>query len=103
MYLGVAKMEEKRRYPKYSEEKQKQIAELAHLKIKTKVELSKEYDITTNTVAAWEKKYFGGFKKDTELTAQDKEIIRLKKLLKEKEEDIEILKKATAIFSRKTR
>ena len=53
-------MEEKRKYARFSEEKQKQIAELSFLKIKTKVELSKEYGITTNTVAAWEKKYFGG-------------------------------------------
>ncbi len=96
-------MEEKRKYARFSEEKQKQIAELSFLKIKTKVELSKEYGITTNTVAAWEKKYFGCPKEDMELSVQDKEIIRLRKLLKEKEEDIEILKKATAIFSRKTR
>ena len=96
-------MEEKRKYARFSEEKQKQIAELSFLKIKTKVELYKEYGITTNTVAAWEKEYFGGPKEDMELSVQNKEIIRLKKLLKEKEEDIEILKKATAIFSRKTR
>lgn len=99
----MTKMEEKRTYAKYSEEKQRQIAELSYLKIKTKVELSKEYGVSCNTIAAWEKKYFGGSKKSTELSAQDKEIIRLKKLLKEKEEDIEILKKATAIFSRKTK
>lgn len=93
-------MEEKRTYTKYPEEKQRQIAELCYLKIKTKVELAKEYKISKNTIAAWEKKFFGGFKKTEELTEQDKEIMRLKKLLKEKEEDIEILKKATAIFSK---
>ncbi len=32
-------MEEKRKYARFSEEKQKQIAELSFLKIKTKVEL----------------------------------------------------------------
>jgi len=56
-------MEEKRKYTKFSEEKQSQITELSFLKIKTKVELAKEYGITTNTIGTWEKNTLEALKK----------------------------------------
>jgi 6-phospho-beta-glucosidase len=46
-----------------------------------------------------EKKYFGGPKKDVELSDQDKEIIRLKSLLREKDEDKEIKKNTVDFIS----
>lgn len=85
---------------KYDDDFKRQIAELVHNKIKTKSEIYREYKIAPSTVVGWEKKFFNKLKNKENLTEQDIEIIRLKNLLKEKEEEVEILKKATAIFSR---
>ncbi|WP_320047779.1 hypothetical protein [uncultured Ilyobacter sp.] len=85
---------------KYDNSFKKNIAEVVHNKIKTKTEIQREYGIAPSTVVGWEKKYFGELKNKENLTDQDLEIIRLKKLLQEKEEEVEILKKAAAIFSK---
>ena len=62
-------------------------------KIKTNSEIYREYKITPSTVVGGEKKFFGTLKNKKNFTEQDIEIIRLKKLLKEKEEEVDILKK----------
>ena len=85
---------------KYDEGFKKNIAEMVHNRIKNKSEIKREYGIAPSTVVGWEKKYCGELKEKADLTEQDLEIIRLKKLLKERDEEVEILKKATAIFSK---
>lgn len=85
---------------KYDNEFKKEIAELVHNKIKSRSEIKREYGIAPSTVVGWEKQFFGELKKKDDLSPQELEIIKLKKLLKEKEEEVDILKKATAIFSR---
>ena len=63
-------------------------------------ELSREYGIGKSTIDGWIKK-FKTITTSTGETTNNDEILKLKKELKEKEIEIEILKKAVAIFSKK--
>ena len=83
---------------KYDNKFKKEIAELVHSKIKSRSEIKREYGIAPSTVIGQKKQFFGELKNRDDLSPQELEIIKLKKLLKEKE--VDILKKTTAIFSR---
>lgn len=61
-------------------------------------ELSREYGISKSTIDGWIKKYKTIITTTGEVTSND-EILKLKKELKQKETEIEILKKVVAIFS----
>lgn len=63
-------------------------------------ELSREYGVGKSTIDSWIKK-FRTITTSTGETTNNDEILRLKKELKEKEIEVEILKKAVAIFSKK--
>jgi transposase-like protein len=64
------------------------------------MDLSREYGICESNIRWWVKKYSSITTSTGEVTNND-EILKLKKELKEKEIEIEILKKAVAIFSKK--
>ncbi len=59
-------------------------------------ELVKEYDLTPSALGKWIKQYNSNqsFKPEDNLTEDEKEIIRLKKQLREKEIEVDILKQA---------
>ena len=63
-------------------------------------ELSREYGVGKSTIDSWIKK-FGTITTSTGEITNNDEILKLKKELKEKEIEVEILKKAVAIFSKK--
>ena len=63
-------------------------------------ELSREYGIIESNIRNWIKKY-GTIVTSTGETTNNDEIIKLKKKNRELEQEVEILKKAVAIFSKK--
>ena len=63
-------------------------------------EMSREYSIGKSTIDGWIKK-FKTITTSTGETTNNDEILKLRKELKEKEIENEILKKAVAIFSKK--
>ena len=89
---------------RYTEEFKKMIVEL-YIQGKTKKYLSQEYGVSSNTIREWLKREKKEKNKDEKSYL---EIVKLKKLLEEKdkelnekEEEIEILKKATAILMKR--
>ena len=63
-------------------------------------DLSREYGINESTIRPWITKY-GTIITSTGETTTNDEIIKLQKKNKELEQEVEILKKAVAIFSKK--
>ncbi len=65
--------------------------------------LIKVYDLTPSAFGKWTNQYNSNqsFKPEDNLTEQDKEIIRLKKKLREKEIEALILKQAAVIMGQK--
>lgn len=88
-----------RQYNTYDEEYKKTIVNL-YESGKGISELSREYGIGKSTIDSWIKKFKTITTSTGEITNND-EIIKLKKQLYEKEQEVEILKKAMAIFSKK--
>lgn len=88
-----------RQYKSYDEEYKKTIVNL-YESGKGISELSREYGVGKSTIDSWIKKYKTITTSTGEVTNND-EIIKLKKKLYEKEQEVEILKKAVAIFSKK--
>lgn len=68
-------------------------------KDKTMSDIAREYGISRTNITNWRKKY-GTIITSTGETTND-EIIKLQKRNKELEQEVEILKKAVAIFSKK--
>lgn len=66
-------------------------------------QLAKDYDLTPSALGKWIKQYntTQSFKPEDNLTEQDKEIMRLKKELREKEIEVDILKQAALIMGQK--
>jgi len=71
-------------------------------------ELSEELDIKAATISRWRREFFDSGEIESfqgngheSLTAEQKEIRRLSSALREKELELEILKKAINIFSKK--
>lgn len=87
---------------KFDDEFRKKIVDLAESNTKTVKEIAGEYGLSTNTINNWLKKYrnTSSFRDEDQLTSEEKEIRELKKRIKQIEEENEILKKATAIFSK---
>lgn len=91
----------KKEYAKHDEEFKKMIVNLCETnKDKTMSDIAREYGITRTSITQWRKKY-GTITTSTGEVTNNDEILKLKKELKEKEIEIEILKKAVAIFSKK--
>ena len=72
---------------------------------KSTVELSAEYNVAKSTISEWAKKYGEEcqYKNTTQKTNESdsaSEIRRLNQLLKDKEKEIEFLKKAAAFFAK---
>ncbi|MGL4910341.1 MAG: transposase [Cetobacterium sp.] len=90
---------------KYDDEFRKQIVDLIDSKVKTAKEISGEYSLPVQTIHTWVRKYksTSSFRDEDQLTPEQKEIRELKKKIKQIEEENDILKKATAIFSRLTK
>ena len=88
-----------RKYKSYDEEFKKTLVSLYENGKKIS-ELSREYGINESTIRPWIKKY-GTITTSTGEVTNNDEIMKLKKKLYEKEQEVEILKKAMAIFSKK--
>ena len=88
-------------YTKHDEEFKKMIVNLCETsKDKTMSDIAREYGITRTSITNWRKKYGTIITSTGEITNND-EILKLKKQLHEKEQEVEILKKVVAIFSKK--
>lgn len=88
-------------YAKHDEEFKKMIVNLCETnKEKTMSDIAREYGITRTSITQWRKKY-GTITTSTGETTTNDEILRLQKKNRELEQEVEILKKAVAIFSKK--
>ena len=91
----------KKEYAKHDEEFKKMIVNLCETnKDKTMSDIAREYCITRTSITQWRKKN-GTITTSTGEVTNNDEILKLKKELKEKDIEIEILIKAVAIFSKK--
>ena len=88
-----------RQYKSYDEDFKKTIVNL-YENGKGISELSREYGIGKSTIDSWIKKYKTITTSTGETTTND-EILKLQKKNRELEKEVEILKKAVAIFSKK--
>ena len=91
----------KNEYAKHDEEFKKMIVNLCETsKDKTMSDIAREYGISRPSITQWRKKYGTIITSTGEITNND-EILKLQKKNRELELEIEILKKAVAIFSKK--
>ena len=88
-----------RQYKTYDEEFKKTVVNL-YESGKGISELSREYGIGKSTIDSWIKKYKTITTSTGEVTNND-EILKLQRKNRELEQEVEILKKAVAIFSKK--
>lgn len=88
-----------RQYKSYDEDFKKTIVNL-YENDKGISELSREYGVGKSTIDSWIKKYKTIITSTGETTTND-EILKLQKKNRELEQEVEILKKAVAIFSKK--
>lgn len=89
----------KQEHKSYDEEFKKTIVNLCESG-KRKSDLIREYGISYTNISEWIKKYGTITTSTGEITTND-EIIKLKKKNMELQQEVEILKKAVAIFSKK--
>ncbi len=88
-----------RQYKSYDEDFKKTIVNL-YENGKGISELSREYGVGKSTIDSWIKKFKTITTSTGEVTNND-EILKLQKKNRELEQEVEILKKAVAIFSKK--
>lgn len=88
-----------RQYKSYDEDFKKTIVNL-YENGKGISELSKEYGVGKSTIDSWIKK-FKTITTSTGEVTNNNEILKLQKKNRELEQEVEILKKAVAIFSKK--
>ena len=88
-----------RQYKSYDEDFKKTIVNL-YENGKGISELYREYGVGKSTIDSWIKKYKTIITSTGETTTND-EILKLQKKNRELEQEVEILKKAVAIFSKK--
>ena len=88
-----------RQYKSYDEDFKKTVVNL-YENGKGISELSREYGIGKSTIDSWIKKFKTIITSTGEVTNND-EILELQKKNRELEQEVEILKKAVAIFSKK--
>ncbi len=89
----------KKEHKVYDEEFKKTIVSLCESG-KKKSDLTGEYGISYTNISDWIKKYGTIITSTGEVTTND-EILKLKKKNMELEQEVEIIKKAVAIFSKK--
>ena len=88
-----------RQYKSYDEDFKKTIVNL-YENGKGISELSREYGVGKSTIDSWIKKYKTIITSTGETTTND-EILKLQKKNRELEQEVEIIKKAVAIFSKR--
>ena len=88
-----------KQYKSYDEEFKKTLVSL-YENGKKLSELSREYGINESTIRPWIKKYRNIKTYNKEINSNN-EILKLQKKNRELEQEVEILKKAVAIFSKK--
>lgn len=95
-------MSNRRKRREYTEEFKLQIVQLYNNGA-NRIDLIKEYDLTPSTLGTWIKQYNTNksFKAVDNLTNEQKEIIKLKNELKEKEIEVDILKQAAVLIGQK--
>mgnify|MGYP003453342536 CR=1 FL=1 len=101
-YISLQKRKENvygKKYKSYDEDFKKTIVNL-YENGKGISELSREYGVGKSTIDSWIKKYKTIITSTGETTTND-EILKLQKKNRELEQEVEILKKAVAIFSKK--
>ena len=88
-------------YTQRDEEFKKMIVNICETcKDKTMSDIAREYGISRTNITNWRNNY-GTITTSTGETTTNDEIIKLQKKNKELEQEVEILKKAVAIFSKK--
>ena len=85
---------------RYDEDFKKTIVELHNVQKKSVTEIEREYGISNVTIYKWLDEY-SNIKTDDGTITNNKEIKMLKKELAQTKEELEILKKAIAIFTQK--
>ncbi len=95
-------MSERRKKREFTDEFKKQVVNLFN-NGKSRSEIIKEYDLTPSAFAKWINQYnnSGSFKLADNRTAEENELIRLKKRNKQLEMEVDILKQAALIMGRK--
>lgn len=84
-------------YNKYSTDFKKMIVSLVESG-RRKSEVAREYGISEPNIRSWQLKYGKVISKDGQVTSND-EILKLKREITKKDQEIEILKKVVAMFS----
>ena len=88
---------------RYSEDFKKEVVKAYMAGNKSTVEIAAEYNIAKSTVSQWVKQYKEECLYTTNTTSESneaKEIRKLNQILKEKDKEIEFLKKAAAFFAK---
>ena len=87
---------------RYSEEYKKEVVQEFMAGDKTIRTLSTDFNVSPNTIHAWVRQYSEECQDTTQSKEGDsiKEVRRLNQLLKEKEKEIDFLKKAAAFFAK---
>lgn len=85
-------------YNTYSTDFKKTIVQLVESG-RRKSEVAREYGISEPNIRSWQLKYGKVTTKDGQVSSND-EIVKLKRELVQKEQEIEILKKVVAMFSK---
>ena len=86
----------------YAPEFKAQIVELYREGERTYTDLAREYGVSPTTVANWVKVARADEGRDVGMTfAEREEVVALRRRLRQKEEELEILGKALAFFARK--
>jgi len=87
------------KYNKYDESMKKTIVEL-YENGKSATDLAREYDLSVKNIYNW-KKLYGTIKTEDGTVTNNKEIAELKKENSRLQQEVEILKKAMVIFTKK--
>ena len=90
---------------RYNDDFKREVVRAYMVDNKSTVELSAEYNVAKSIISKWAKKYGEEcqYKNTTQKTNESdsaKEIRRLNQMLKEKDKEIEFLKKAAAFFAK---
>lgn len=86
------------KYQKYSTDFKKMIVQLVESG-RRKAEVAREYGISEPNIRSWQLKYGKVITKDGQVSSND-ELIKLKRELDLKNQEIEILKKVVVMFSK---
>lgn len=95
---------QKRKYRSYTDEFKLQMVQLIENGSKRQ-DIIKEFDLTSSSLDKWIKQYSNSksFRQQDNLTDIEKELIATKKLLKQKDMELDILKQAALIMGQKSK